>query len=358
MSEITKALESGKRVAVALVLKAEGHTPQKAGVNAVIDAAGKICGTIGGGLVEAETQRHAVEACRSGQAAVFDFVFQGEGTADSTPICGGEMRILVDPTAAKDLAAYAAADRALALRQRGVLLTKVWTGPETRTSVEWLAEDAPAAETGFPGHDAVRTCLEREIVRLFAEEAAEVGVACEVLVEPVIPRPRLIILGGGHIGQALARQAVLVDFDVLVIDDRPEFTNPALYPEGVATQCADVARTIAACPVAGDTFIVIVTRGHRGDAEALGACIQAPAAYLGMIGSKRKVALLRKEFVEAGRATEEEWDRIHAPIGLEIGAVTVPEIATSILAQLIAVRRKGRAGAAARDMPRGAEAGA
>jgi len=94
-------------------------------------------------------------------------------------------------------------------------------------------------------------------------------------------------------------------------------------------------------PIASDTYIVIVTRGHKLDAEALEACIHTPAAYIGMIGSKRKVALIRENFIESGIVTKEEFDRIFTPIGLDIGAVTVPEIAASITAELIAVRRKG-----------------
>jgi xanthine dehydrogenase accessory factor len=162
----------------------------------------------------------------------------------------------------------------------------------------------------------------------------------EVLVQPVIPKPILLIVGGGHVGQALARQAVLIGFDVTVIDDRPDFTNPALFPKEVTTLCGDIAKKVNDFPIARDTYIVIVTRGHKHDAEALKACIHAPAAYIGMIGSKRKVAMIRKSLVESGVATEDEFDRVFAPIGLDIGAVTVPEIATSIVAQLIAVRRE------------------
>jgi xanthine dehydrogenase accessory factor len=132
-----------------------------------------------------------------------------------------------------------------------------------------------------------------------------------------------------------------VGFDVVVIDDRPEFTDPALYPAGATTRCGDIPAQIAAGPVAGDTYIVIVTRGHKLDAEVLRACINSPAAYVGMIGSRRKVALMRRNFIESGLATEEQFRRVHAPIGLDIGAVTVPEIAASITAELIAVRRKG-----------------
>jgi xanthine dehydrogenase accessory factor len=175
----------------------------------------------------------------------------------------------------------------------------------------------------------------------------------QALLEPVVPRPLLLIAGGGHIGQALARQAVLIGFDVTVLDDRPEFADPARFPESATTRCAPVAESIASFPVARDTYIVIVMRGHRHDAEALEACIHAPAAYIGMIGSTRKAALMRQSFLEPGIATEEELDRVFAPIGLDIGAATVPEIATSIAAQLVAVRRgsDGRAKPKAKGAP-------
>jgi xanthine dehydrogenase accessory factor len=162
-----------------------------------------------------------------------------------------------------------------------------------------------------------------------------------VLVEPVIPKPLLVIAGGGHIGQALARQASIVGFDVTILDDRAEFTDPALFPEDTRTICGDIPKKVANLSSGSDTYIVVVTRGHKLDAEALEACIHAPVAYVGMIGSSRKVSLIRRNFIETGLATEEEFNRVFTPIGLDIGAVTVPEIAASITAELIAVRRKG-----------------
>ena len=153
----------------------------------------------------------------------------------------------------------------------------------------------------------------------------------------------LLIVGGGHVGQAVAAQASVVDFEVTVLDDRPEFTAPDLFPEGVATRCGTIAQEVAGFPFSPDTCVVIVTRSHRCDAEALAACLRQPAAYLGMIGSRRKVALMRQDFIESGKATAAEFDRVYAPIGLDIGSVTVPEIAASIVAQLIAVRRTGQA---------------
>jgi len=385
---IVEFSDSGRALAVALVLKAEGSTPRKAGVMAVIEESGRIWGTIGGGKVEAEAQRRAVEACGSKRPVVFEFLLEGADAGDQEPICGGVMRVLIDPTAAKDRAAYAQAADALRQRKRGVLLTIVRASggnagfgvppsggtpaeagiPNVEVSVRWFPDGAVPPEISFAGADAIRSCLADETARLFAvgkvgnlsrstsgeragandglptcptPDSEKTNASGEAFVQPVIPKPVLLIVGGGHIGQALARQAALIGFDVTVIDDRAEFTDPALFPEETTTCCGDVAKEVSDFRIAEDTYIVIVTRGHRHDAEALKACIHTPAAYIGMIGSRRKVALLRKDFIESGAATEEEFNRVFAPIGLDIGAVTVPEIATSIAAQLVAVRRRG-----------------
>jgi xanthine/CO dehydrogenase XdhC/CoxF family maturation factor len=237
----------------------------------------------------------------------------GDEAAGLEPICGGSAHVLVDPTAAKDAEAYRAAAQAQEQRQRGVLVTRVRKGPPVVTEVSWHSGAVP--RPGARGR--------------------------WVLVEPIAPAPQLLIAGGGHIGQALAAQAALVGFEVTVVDDRPEFADPALFPAEARTVCADIAATLAATETDEETYIAIVTRGHRYDAEALQACLPKPAAYLGMIGSRRKVALVRESLLESRAATEEQLDAVHAPIGLDIGAETVPEIATSILAEMIAVRRLG-----------------
>jgi len=323
-TQLLELIDAGQPCCAVVVLSAEGSTPREAGTRAVVEAGGHIHGTIGGGSPEASVQAAAIEACRSGQPTVLDIQLTGDSAAGEEPICGGRMRILVDPTAAKDRDAYAQAADALAARRQGVLITRVSeTGP-TRTDVQWLPSDNVPSQ--------------RE------------SDASDVLIEPVVPDPLLVIAGGGHVGQALARQARLIGFSVTVVDDRPEFTDPALFPGGVATVCGDIAATLRALPAADDTYIVIVTRGHLHDAEALEACIHRPVAYIGMIGSRRKVAALRESFIEQGAATVEQLDAVHAPIGLDIGAETVPEIATSIAAQLVAVRRLGRAGREPRDM--------
>ena len=151
----------------------------------------------------------------------------------------------------------------------------------------------------------------------------------------------LLHAGAGHVGQALAVQAVLIGFAVTVLDDRPAFCTRARFPQPVTLLCQDMSGLLSQCPIGPDTYIVILTRGHQFDAAVLEACIQEPAAYIGMIGSHRKIEVMRRDFVASGLATAAKFDRVCAPIGLDIGSVTAAEIATSIAAQLIAVRRKG-----------------
>jgi len=338
---IVEFIDSGRSFAVALVLKAEGSTPRKAAVKAVIDQAGKIHGTIGGGAIEAETQQRAINSCRTGRPVVFEMALHGSNRSADAPICGGMMRVLVDPTAAKDRASYVQLADAIRQRQRGVMLTSVRTGTSTEVATQWFSAESIPPEAPFPGADKIHSSLARETPQLFEEPGGGASPILQVLVEPVVPQPLLLIAGGGHIGQALAVQARLVGFDVTVVDDRGEFTDAGLFPKGTTTICGDIPKQIADLSVGNDTYVVLVTRGHELDAESLEACIHAPHAYVGMIGSKRKVALIRENFVESGFASAEEFDRVFSPIGLNIGAVTVPEIATSITAELIAVRRRG-----------------
>ncbi len=337
---IVEFAEQGREFAVVIILQAEGSTPCQVGAKAVVEAAGRIHGTIGGGMIEAEAQRLAEDAIRTGRPAVFDFDLQGGALAGSGPICGGRVRGLIDPTAAQHRAAYAAAVAAGQRRERGLLLTTIRGGPNPRVTVQFQTEAALPSESGFPGPTALRAVLQHEQPELWVPETLSPKERLEILVEPLLPKPLLVIVGGGHIGQAVAVQANLVGFEIVVIDDRAEFAHPARFPENVTVQCGPIGARVGGFPIAADTYLVIATRSHQHDAEALAACLRRRAAYIGMIGSRRKVALLRQDFIASGRATDAEFDRVYAPIGLDIGARTVPEIATSIVAQLIAVRRQ------------------
>jgi xanthine dehydrogenase accessory factor len=348
---VVEFIDSGRAFALAVVLRGAGSTPRKAGTKAIVDSDGSIWGTIGGGLLESEAQRVALDAMQSKRPVVFDFKFSGASACGDDPVCGGNMRILVDPTAADQRATYALATESLRRRERGVLLTTV-SADAGRLRVRWLELGTFPEGADSCAADAVRIAIERGEPQYFAsgrpkQVTPSPGPSAwegevEGLAEPLTPLPLLIIAGGGHVGQALAEQARLVGFDIVVVEDRPQFAEPALYPSDVATRCGKLPDVLAEFPITEDTYVAIVGRGHRVDIEALAACIDSPAAYIGMLGSRRKVALVRKDFLESGKSTAEQFDRIHAPIGLEIGAQTVPEIAASIVAQLVAVRRLGR----------------
>ena len=146
------------------------------------------------------------------------------------------MRILVDPTAAKDRESYASMAEAVRNRRRGVMLTTVHTETQTEATSQWFAQEAIPPDVVFPGAEKIRSCMARERPQLFLTPDGGASPTLQVLVEPVIPKPLLLVAGGGHIGQSLALQASLVGFDVTVIDDRAEFTDPALYPDGTVTR--------------------------------------------------------------------------------------------------------------------------
>ena len=337
--QIVEFIDAGRSFALATILKADGSTPQEVGVKAIIDHTGKIWGTVGGGRVEAQAQQCTIEACKLKQPVVFDIQLAGASADAAESLCGGTMRVLIDTNTANNRTAYARTAEAIARHQRGVLITSIFGAEPPKITVQWFQQaDIP---TDIPNAEAIRSCLKCERPLLLTNDSQQPETGTQVFVEPIIPKPRLLIAGGGHIGQALAHQAVPLGFDVTVIDDRSEFTNKTLFGEDVATLCGDISKQLTDLAIDKETYIVIVTRGHRKDAEVLEACIHTCPAYIGMIGSKRKVALMRTAFIESGHATADQFDRVFAPIGLDIGSITIPEIATSIAAQLVSVRRKG-----------------
>mgnify|MGYP001768671002 CR=1 FL=1 len=165
------------------------------------------------------------------------------------------------------------------------------------------------------------------------------GGEAEIFIEPILCLPALYICGGGHIGLALAKIGKLCSFKVIVIDDRPEYASEERFPEADKTVVCSYEDVFNTIPVDRATYVVIVTHGHKGDEAALAGALKTPARYIGMIGSKKKTAGVYDRLVERG-FTREELTRIHSPIGLRIGARTPGEIAVSIMAEMIAVRRE------------------
>ncbi|HWR37049.1 MAG TPA: XdhC/CoxI family protein [Clostridia bacterium] len=171
----------------------------------------------------------------------------------------------------------------------------------------------------------------------------DTGLVCggtlEVFIEPVLPVSQLFIFGAGHVAQNLSKVAHVAGFEVTVVDDRETYANRERFPEATAVIADDFEKALPGLNMNESAFIVVVTRGHRDDMRVLRWAVDTPARYIGMIGSRRKVITIYKELENEGIAPE-KFERVNAPVGIEIGAVTPEEIAVAIVAEMIAVRRK------------------
>ena len=171
----------------------------------------------------------------------------------------------------------------------------------------------------------------------------DTGLVCggtlEIFVEPILPPADLYIFGAGHVAASLYKVARIAGFDITVIDDREAYASRERFPDAQQVIAEDFDKAATQLAPSESSYIVIVTRGHRDDMRMLRWAVQTPARYVGMIGSKRKTITIFKELQAEGLPAH-LFDRVHAPVGLDIGAITPEEIAVSITAELIAKRRK------------------
>lgn len=170
----------------------------------------------------------------------------------------------------------------------------------------------------------------------------DTGLVCggtlEIFIEPVLPTPLLYIFGAGHVGHELSKAATRAGFDVIITDDRETYANRERFPEAAEIIARDFDEGLAGITPTESSYIVIVTRGHRDDMRVLRWAVQTQARYIGMVGSKRKAITVFRELVKEGLKPE-LFKRVHSPVGLDIGAITPEEIAISIVAELIGIRR-------------------
>jgi xanthine dehydrogenase accessory factor len=317
---------------LATVTKTQGSTPQKPGSAAIFNRTGLVAGTIGGGVLEGKVQEMAFRIIESKNPVHHVFYLDADMPGGEDALCGGRISVLLDPDLARHGHIFREIRECSEKRIPGILITKVISRVPGNITIEreWTTDMAEYLSAGS------ETSGFLEIKP--SSDSDETGT--QIFLEPVIPLPRLVIAGAGHIGKALSQLGKMLDFEVTVIDDRPEYANSSNLPSADRIIAGPVGKSLEEIDSGSDTYIVIVTRGHRDDGEALKACIDSDAAYIGMIGSKTKVALMKRDFIEKHLATDEQWNRIYAPIGIDISSRTVEEIAVSIAAQLIQVRSK------------------
>ncbi len=280
-----------------MISDVKGSSPQKQGAKALFFMDGTIVGTMGGGCLEAEVQERARLALHTGKPATFDLVLDHDFGWDDGLICGGRVSGLIIPNAERSF--------------------EIW---------DELAHPTRPRAWGIDVDHQIRWAENNSGNWLYRET--------------VTPPCQLWIAGSGHVAQAVAPIARSLEFEISVFDDRPALANSANFPPDTRFHVGDWDSILKEPLPKQPAFGLIVTRGHNRDALVLREWIGLPFAFLGMIGSRRKKRVIFERFIADGLATGERLEEVACPVGLDIGAVSVPEIAASIAAQLIQIRTR------------------
>ncbi|MBP1739329.1 MAG: xanthine and dehydrogenase maturation factor [Deltaproteobacteria bacterium] len=347
----TKALELlGKNefCVLATIIRLTGSGPRGAGTKFLILEDGTYVGTIGGGLLEARVLEAAKKVFTTRSPMSLSLNLMGKDVAETDMICGGDVDIFLEPlhTGAEDQ--IQAFRKILDIHKRGgagILVTVVNVDRWEKDRVPRLFLLPDTERIGnLPGMKAVEVELVKNMPLWLKQREPrlvvsrdDLGGGVELFVEPILSDPVLYIFGGGHVSAQIIPLASKVGFKVEVIDDRPEFADAGKFPDAAKVHQYAFDGVAGKIPVDESSYLVIVTRGHIHDKTVLEQCLRTKAKYIGMIGSRRKKAMIYEKLLEEG-FTKSDLDRVHAPIGLDIGAETPEEIAVSIVAELIQVR--------------------
>jgi xanthine dehydrogenase accessory factor len=344
MRDVFKALEeaiqNGRAVAYTALVETRGSTPQKPGATMLVFPDGSQTGTLGGGCVEAEVKRRSLRLLDKGEPEIVTFQLDDSYGWDDGLICGGRMKMLVDPVRpGGDVAYYHALWQRLGEGRGFTEAVVIEPRPDGGDPADrWLIDDAGSIVTSR-GSGRIPPDLLVNVKPLTHRPRPYVASGVSYL--PVLHRCRLVVVGGGHVGLKVAELAHDADFDVWVMDDREQYCNPSRFPFAQRLISGPLDESLPALAVDENTFCIIVTRGHNHDEQALYHLAKTRARFIGMIGSRRKIRLIFDDLLRDG-VTRAELERVHAPLGLDIGSQTVPEIAISIVAELIAHRNLGQ----------------
>jgi xanthine dehydrogenase accessory factor len=333
-------LKAKESFVLATILRRCGSAPRDVGSRMIIRADGSIIGTIGGGILEATVQKLAKELFRSRKTLVCKFTLNREGPAPIGMICGGDVDFLLhveDASQPHRLALYEELLATLDSRKRAWLIVRLPAVEESEgMPPAYVLKDGGAflEADGMPR-------LRELLVDVPATQSAVVEYeGAHFFIEPLSSEGTVYVFGAGHIGQKLAYLTKFVGFRTVVLDDREEFANRELL--GSADEIlllSTFEEAMKGLEIDKESYLVIVTRGHVHDKTVLEQALRTRAGYIGMIGSRKKRDATYEVLTREG-FSEEDFARVHSPIGLSIDAETPEEIAVSIVAELIQVRAR------------------
>lgn len=340
---------TGRRFAVATVVRTHGSTPQVAGATLILGDGEDVraaVGTLGGGCVEADAVDAALQVIATGVPSLRAYELTEDLAWNTGLVCGGTMWILVQRDdrafAFDDIDVLPEVTEASVGGAPIALVTRLHKRDGGLTLAGRLAVRATGTCLGSLGNadqdaDAVAAALAQlphGTARLVKQ-----GDDHDLLIEAIASRPRIVVAGGGHVALAIARQAAALDYDVTIVEDRPEFATGERFPGATVLQ-GDVPTTLGSLTYAWNSFIVIATRGHKLDADCVLQAVTTNARYIGLLGSRRKTVLIEQMLRDEG-VSEDRIAAIRAPVGLDLGGRTPAEIALSVMAEITQIRYHG-----------------
>jgi xanthine dehydrogenase accessory factor len=343
LSRTIQSLQGDKPAVWATVIAQSGSAPRAAGSRMLMLEGPEILGSVGGGLVEGRALEAGLPLLDRPGQKLLSLSLSGREVADSDMICGGEMEVFIETIPPNALPFLRVFKEALSRPGMLVFLTLISEKqiPFDERHVLWSEGEAIAG--GLPLSGDIGTALSGVAQ---GEKPALLSVPGhdEYLFAEPVERPSILhIFGGGHISLDLAWIAHRVGFEVIIIDDREDFANRERFPMATEVRTLPFEEAVREVELGQRDYVVIVTRGHLHDLVVLRQAIEQSPAYIGMIGSRRKKAMIFDQLRKEG-VSQEQLDRVYAPIGLKIKAETPAEIAVSIVAELIEVRARERIG--------------
>ncbi|GAB6058556.1 XdhC/CoxI family protein [Desulfonatronum parangueonense] len=344
-SNVLTLLESGEPVAMATIVSLAGSAPRTPGTRMAVRRDGSIVGTIGGGRLEAEVIQAGQDSLRTFTSRMQRFRLTGKDTQDMDMICGGELDVLVEPLPAdmETITLLRTFERLRDGDKRLLLVTLLQDAPDEKDrllSQRLMVEQTPEGPVFHPHRPECHALLSPLLQSAMTERCPTLFTTegLRVVIEPVLAAGMVHLFGAGHVSREVAALAHRVDFRVEVYDDRSEFANSKRFPLAEAVHVPkDMTTALDPARIDQNSFVLIITRGHKYDMDVLARALRTAACYIGMIGSRRKRDMIYKALRNTG-FTQADLDRVHCPVGLEIHAETPAEIALSIVAELVSVR--------------------
>ena len=330
MAKVSEWLDQGKDVVMATIIADSGSVPRGAGARMAITDNGVFVGTIGGGAVEYKVQQMGSDALKNKKSQIKSFVLTPNDKEDLGMVCGGDVTVYIQyisalDTNARELFAYGA--------ELFSKHTDSWLVTGVNDAADWNMTIATAeAITGSPLPEG----LQEKILasnRGMRIEIADRKYYCE----PLTKAERVYVFGGGHVSQELVPLLSHLDFSCFVFDNLPKFACRELFPSADGVILGDFENISASVNITAKDFVVIMTRGHRLDLTVQAQALRLKPRYIGVIGSRKKIAVVSQKLQEMG-FSQEEIETVYTPIGLAINADTPAEIAVSIAAELIMIR--------------------